>query len=70
VDLRAGLDDLEKILDPTGTRNPTPSIVQPVASRYTDYICIYIEREACSGEDTLVGKPEEKKPLEDLGTRG
>jgi hypothetical protein len=24
VDLRAGLDDMEKILDPTGTRNPTP----------------------------------------------
>jgi hypothetical protein len=26
----------EKILDPTGTRNSTPSVVQPVASRYTD----------------------------------
>jgi hypothetical protein len=26
----------EKILDPTGTRTPTPSVVQPVASHYTD----------------------------------
>jgi hypothetical protein len=29
VDSRAGLDDVGKILD--------PSVVQPVASRYTDY---------------------------------
>jgi hypothetical protein len=34
---RAGLDDVKKILDPTGTRNLTLSVVQPVASRYTDY---------------------------------
>jgi hypothetical protein len=27
----------EKILDSTGTRTPTPSVVQPVASRYTNY---------------------------------
>jgi hypothetical protein len=33
---RASLDDVEKIYDPTGTRTPDPSIVQPVASR-TDY---------------------------------
>jgi hypothetical protein len=26
-----------KILDPTGTRNSDPSVVQRVASRYTDY---------------------------------
>jgi hypothetical protein len=26
-----------KILDPTGTRNSDSSVVQPVASRYTDY---------------------------------
>jgi hypothetical protein len=25
-----------KIFDPTGTRTPTPLVVQPVASRYTD----------------------------------
>jgi hypothetical protein len=25
-----------KILDPTGTRTPTSSVVHPVASRYTD----------------------------------
>jgi hypothetical protein len=37
VDPRTGLDDVEKIIDPTGTRNPTPSVVQPVASRHTDY---------------------------------
>jgi hypothetical protein len=38
VDARAGLDDLEKkILDPTGTRNTDPTVVEPVASRYTDY---------------------------------
>jgi hypothetical protein len=36
VDLRAGLGDLEKILDPTGTHSD-PTIVQPVASCYTDY---------------------------------
>jgi hypothetical protein len=28
----------EKILDTTGTRTLTPSAVQPVASRYTDYV--------------------------------
>jgi hypothetical protein len=37
VDPRAGQDDLEKILDPAGTRNSDHSVVQPVASRYTDY---------------------------------
>jgi hypothetical protein len=37
VDPRAGLDDMKKILDRTGTRIPTPSVVQPVASRCTDY---------------------------------
>jgi hypothetical protein len=33
VDPRAGLDDVEKILDPTGTRTPTPrsSSPEPVA---------------------------------------
>jgi hypothetical protein len=36
VDPRAGLDDMEKILDPTGTRTQTPSVIQPVASRYTN----------------------------------
>jgi hypothetical protein len=31
VDLRAGLDDFgeEKILDPTGTRTPTPRLLSP-----------------------------------------
>jgi hypothetical protein len=33
VDPRAGLDDM----DPTGTRTPAPLVVQPVASRYTDW---------------------------------
>jgi hypothetical protein len=28
----------EKILDPTGTRTPTPLVVQRVASRYTDLV--------------------------------
>jgi hypothetical protein len=37
VDPRAVLDDMEKILDLTGTRTPTPSVVQPVASSCTDY---------------------------------
>jgi hypothetical protein len=37
VDFRAGLDDMEKILGPTGTRTPDPWVVQPVASRYSDY---------------------------------
>jgi hypothetical protein len=32
---RSGLREEEKILDPTGTRIPTP-LVQPVASRYAD----------------------------------
>jgi hypothetical protein len=34
---RSGQRGEEQILDPTGTRIPTPSVVQPVASRYTDY---------------------------------
>jgi hypothetical protein len=33
---RTGLDDMKKILAPTGTRTPTPSAVQPVASRFTE----------------------------------
>jgi hypothetical protein len=33
---RAGLDNTEKILDPTGTQNSDPSVVQPVASHYTN----------------------------------
>jgi hypothetical protein len=36
VDPRVGLDDVEKILDPTGTGNTDPSVVQPVASHYSD----------------------------------
>jgi hypothetical protein len=34
---RSGRRGEEKILDPTGTRTPDPSVVRPVASRYTDY---------------------------------
>jgi hypothetical protein len=34
---RSGQFGEEKILDPTGTRNSDPLVVQPVASRYTDY---------------------------------
>jgi hypothetical protein len=34
---RSGRCGEEKILHPTGTRIPTPLVVQPVASRYTDY---------------------------------
>jgi hypothetical protein len=34
---RSGRREEEKILDPTGTRTLTPP-VQPVASRYTDYL--------------------------------
>jgi hypothetical protein len=34
---RSGRFGEEKILDPTWTGTPTPSVVQPVASRYTDY---------------------------------
>jgi hypothetical protein len=30
VDPRAGLDDVEKILDPTGTRTPTPRPIDKV----------------------------------------
>jgi hypothetical protein len=37
VNPRAELDDLEKILDHTGDTNSDPSVVQSVASRYTDY---------------------------------
>jgi hypothetical protein len=38
VDPSAGLDDVEKIIDPTGTRTPSiPSVVQFVASRFTGY---------------------------------
>jgi hypothetical protein len=34
--LRAGLDDVQKILDLIGTRNFDPSAVQPVTSHYID----------------------------------
>jgi hypothetical protein len=37
MDPSAGLDDVEKIFDPTGTRNSDHSVVQPIASRYTDF---------------------------------
>jgi hypothetical protein len=33
---RSGRRGEEKILDPTGTRNSDPLVVQPVASHYTD----------------------------------
>jgi hypothetical protein len=33
---QSGKFEEEKILDPTGTRTPSP-VVQPIASRYTDY---------------------------------
>jgi hypothetical protein len=36
VRLRANMDDVQKILDLTGTRTPTPSVVESIASRYTD----------------------------------
>jgi hypothetical protein len=35
--IRSGRLGEEKILDRTGTRNSDPSVLQPVASRYTDY---------------------------------
>jgi hypothetical protein len=34
---RSGRRGEKKILDPTGTRTPTPRVAQPVASRYTGY---------------------------------
>jgi hypothetical protein len=37
VGASSDLDDLEKILDPTGTRSVIPSPVQPVASLHTDW---------------------------------
>jgi hypothetical protein len=37
VDPRAGLDYVQKIFDPTGTRTPTSSVVEDVGSRFTDY---------------------------------
>jgi hypothetical protein len=33
---RPDVDDVEKILDPTGTRTPNPFVVRPIASRYND----------------------------------
>jgi hypothetical protein len=42
---RSGRRGEEKILDPTGTRTPDPSIAQPVASRYT-YCAIPTSRNA------------------------
>jgi hypothetical protein len=47
VGSRTGVDDVEKILDLAGTRTPSPSVDQPVASRYTDCAIltpIYIKR--------------------------
>jgi hypothetical protein len=37
VKSRDALDDAEKILEATRTRTPDPLVVQPEASRYTDY---------------------------------
>jgi hypothetical protein len=34
---RAGLNNVEKILDTTGTRSPTLRVIQSVAGSYTDY---------------------------------
>jgi hypothetical protein len=34
---RSGRYGEVKIFDPTGTRTPAPLVVQPVASRYTDW---------------------------------
>jgi hypothetical protein len=34
---RSGRHGVEKIIDPTGIRTPTSSVVQPMASRYTDW---------------------------------
>jgi hypothetical protein len=35
---RAGLDDVEKILDPYRDSNSDPEVVRPVAGRYTEAI--------------------------------
>jgi hypothetical protein len=42
VDSRAGLDDMEKwkFFTPPGLELPLPLVVQPVASRYTDWTII------------------------------
>jgi hypothetical protein len=37
VGSRAGLDNMVKILDPTGTQNSKPLVIQPIASCYIDY---------------------------------
>jgi hypothetical protein len=34
---RSGRYGEDKILDRSGTRTPAPSVIEPVASRYTDY---------------------------------
>jgi hypothetical protein len=34
---RTGLDELEKIVNHTGTRNSNPFVIQPVGRRYTDW---------------------------------
>jgi hypothetical protein len=42
-----------KILDPTGTRNSDPSVVQPVASRYTDCAIPAPRRETVPAESVF-----------------
>jgi hypothetical protein len=37
---QSGRHGEEKILDPTETQTPTPQVIQPVASRYTDYAAV------------------------------
>jgi hypothetical protein len=49
VDPRAGLDDVEKILDSTRDSNSDLTVVQPVAKRNTDYaipasLCLLLAR--------------------------
>jgi hypothetical protein len=35
---RSGRFGEKKMIYPTGTRTPTPLVIQPVASLYTDYV--------------------------------
>jgi hypothetical protein len=64
VDPRAGLDDLEKILDPAGTRSPTHRVIQLVGvaiptelSRLS--VVIYATKSNCVELDTVWRLPHE-----------
>jgi hypothetical protein len=62
---RSGRRGEEEILDLTGILTPTPSVVQPVASRYTDWA---IPAHSYKGESVNMSQMEVKQSCVSLGS--